>query len=129
MVSCLSTLELIVHGLQDSVLAPSFEGMTGWVSDLGSTCESFRSVIDDHDAAQLTGVIDAMRRILQRRPSQINSYLVEAVRALRLGDLVIAMDRLHATLVTLDAESIRAAEFHSGIVVLGQLARKLDGLI
>ena len=130
MVSCLTALEFVVEGLEDSVSTQSFEAMsTSWVSDLHGACDSFRKVIDNHDPELLNGVIDAMRRILQRRPSQINNYLVEAARALRLGDLVTAMDRLHATLVKLDAESVRAVEFHSGIAALGQLAAKLDGLI
>ena len=130
MVSCLSALESVVEELEDTVSAPSFSGMnTSWISDLRKACDNFREAVDSHDAELLTGVIDAMTRILLRRPSQINNYLVEAARALRLGDLVTAMERLHTTLLKLDAASIRAAEFHRGIVALGQLAAKLDGLI
>jgi hypothetical protein len=130
MVSCLSAFDSVVQDLKDSISAASFEGIsTVWVSDLSTACDTFRKAIDDRDSERVLGVLDAMQRVLQRRPSQINSYLVEAARALRLVDLVTAMDTLHGMLVRLDAESERAADFHRGIVALRELATKLDGLI
>jgi hypothetical protein len=130
MTSCLSALESVARDLRNNVSDPAFEGVNGgWVTDLQRACDSFRTSIDNRDLAILTTVTDTIGRILQRRPSQINSYLVEAARALRLNDLVTAMSRLHATLVKLDAESVRAEEFHRGVVALGDFAAKLDGLI
>jgi hypothetical protein len=130
MTNCLSALESVAQGLQESVSAPVFEGVsTGWVSEVTRACDSFRAAIDNRDPEILKRVTDTIGRVLQRRPSQINSYLVEAARALRLSDLVTAMTRLHATIVTLDAESVRAEEFRRGIVALSDLSVKLDGLI
>jgi TIR domain len=130
MASCLSALEAVARDLQQSVSAPAFEASNaGWVSELGGACGNLRLAIDNRDPALLTSVTDAIGRILQRRPSQINSYLVEAARALRLNDLVTAMCRLHGTIVKLEAESVRSEEFRRGIVALGELAAKLDGLI
>ena len=130
MTSCLSALEAVTRGLHNSVSTPAFEGgNASWVSELSGACDNLRLAIDNRDLARLTSATDTVGRILQRRPSQINSYLVEAARALRLNDLVTAMRRLHRTIVKLDAESVRAEEFHRGIVALGDLAAKLDGLI
>jgi hypothetical protein len=111
-----------------------------WISDIEKASTALQQALDAREAGLETQApamwlgpaqksVDAIGRVLARRPREINSYLVEAARALRLRDLVTAMSRLHSKLGDLDADSDRAGEFCRGVEALGNLASRLERLI
>lgn len=70
-----------------------------------------------------------MKRVLDRQPGQVSSYLSDAVHALLFPSLVERLKRIHTKVKTPDVDPEQLLHFHAGIGALATLDQRLNTLL
>ncbi|MGD9099713.1 MAG: hypothetical protein PVF45_04480 [Anaerolineae bacterium] len=124
------TLQQIVSDLQDAVARASFAATgTAWIQDLVKARETLASAVEGLDARQLKRAIWLLNRVLAVQPSQINTRLNMAARALRLSALVEAMTFLSDNLERADLNPEQVGRFEAGVDALVSLNDNLAAFV
>jgi hypothetical protein len=122
------TLQQIVGDLQDAIERASFAATeVAWIQDLLRAREALSSALGESDAGQLKRAIWLLNRVLAVQPSQINTRLNAAARALRLSALVEAMTFLSDELEHTDLNQVD--RFEAGVDALVGLNHSLAALV
>lgn len=100
-----------------------------WLTELQQAQAQLQSAITDLEIKPLKHTIWLLNRVLANQPDRINTKLTEAARALRLPDLVQAMQFIAKELAgtRLDAEKFQ--QFDQGVNVLEALNQRLGALV
>ncbi len=124
------TLGQIVGDLQDAVGRSSLaKTEVSWIQDLMRARETLASALQESDAQQLKRVVWLLNRVLAVQPSQINTRLNAAARALRLSALVEAMTFLSDKLEHTDLNPGQVSRFEAGVDALVSLNDKLSAFV
>jgi hypothetical protein len=124
------TLGQIVNDLRDVVEQASFaETETLWMQDLVKAQDALGEALEKLDAKLLKRPIWHLNRVLAIQPSQINTRLNAAARALRLPALLEAMGRVSDNLARLDLDPERVGQFEAGVDALVSLNESLTALV
>lgn len=121
------TLQQIVGDLQGAAEQASFASTeTLWIQDLVKARETLARGLDELDVKLLQRTIWLLNRVLAVQPSQINTRLNAAARALRLPTLVKAMAYISDNLARLDLDSEKVNQFEAGVDALIDLNHRLS---
>lgn len=124
------TLQSIVSDLQEAMGRASFAGLeTSWIQDLDQSRQELHKALEDLDATQLKRATWRMNRVLAIQPSQINTRLNGAARALRLPALVEALTSVRDNLACLDLDPEKVRQFGVGVEALAALDQSLTALV
>jgi len=124
------TLDNVVHQLGDvaaQAIAANVE--LAWIQDLRDASTELKNALQQALAKPLARTLWLMDRVLAVQPSQINTRLNTAARALRLGDLVGALTILRDKLVAVGADAAKLQAFSDGITALVALQQNLTALV
>jgi hypothetical protein len=124
------TLQGIVGDLQaaaERASLVSFE--TLWVSELDRAWGELHDALENLETRQLKRAIWRMNRVLAIQPSQINTRLNDAARALRLPALVAALTSVRDQLAQLDLDVAKMRQFDAGVEALANLNQSLAALV
>lgn len=100
-----------------------------WIRDLRESHAEFQKAIQSDAVKSLTRAIWLMDRVLAVQPSQINTRLNAAARALRLGAIVEALAELLDRFTRGGLDPARAATFRDSIKSLEALQKSLTALV
>lgn len=124
------TLQGIVSDLQEAAGWASFASLeTSWIQDLDRSRQELHDAIEKLDTKQLKRAIWRMNRVLAIQPSQINTRLNAAARALRLPALVQALIYVRDNLARLDLDLEKVRQFEAGVEALTELDESLTALV
>jgi len=124
------TLQRIVADLKDAAEQSSLPPTeTLWIQDLVKAGELLREAIAALNAKPLRKTIWLLNRVLAVQPSQINTRLNAAARALRLPALVKAMTYVSDHLAHLDLDPEKVDQFEAGVDALISLNHRLTVLV
>src|SRR5581483_8823394 len=124
------TLDNLVRQLGDIAAQASAANVElTWIQDLRDASTELKNALQQAVAKPLVRTLWLMDRVLAVQPSQINSRLNTAARALRLGDLVGALTILHDKLAAAGVDAVKLQAFSDGISALGALQQNLTGLV
>jgi hypothetical protein len=100
-----------------------------WLADLQKAQTELNKAIEDLEAKALRRTILLLNRVLATQPDRINTKLIEATRALRLPDLVEAMQFIAEKLADTGLNSTKLEQFEQGVAVLSTLNQRLTALV
>lgn len=124
------TLDGLVRRLDEvAVRRRDTDVPVGWIPDLREAHGEFQVAIRDADAKRLTRAIWLMDRVLAVQPSQINTRLNAAARALRLTRLVTALTLLRDRFQASRLEPAKVQAFADSIASLTALQDNVTALV
>ena len=124
------TLDTLVHRLEDvSARATAANVELGWIQDLRDANKELNAALEQAISKPLGRTIWLMDRVLAVQPSQINTRLNTAARALRLSDLVEALTLLRDKLTGVGLDPAKLKAFSDGIDALVALQQNLTALV
>ncbi len=100
-----------------------------WIKDFDLVQAELHSAISDLEIRHLKKVIDRLKRLLGTQPAIINTLLNHSARALRLSELLAALQRVCDTMVSLQLDSDKVNTFQAGVDALGKLNQALNSLV
>ncbi|MEM9151845.1 MAG: toll/interleukin-1 receptor domain-containing protein [Cyanobacteria bacterium P01_F01_bin.3] len=100
-----------------------------WLSELQQAQAHLQSAIADLEGAPLKRAIYLLNRVLANHPDRINTQLNEAARALRLPDLVEALQFIASNLAQAQLDAQKLQQFEQGVEVLASLEERLGALV
>jgi len=124
------TLAQIVGDLKEAAARASFAATeTAWIQDLVKARETLAQAVAELDTRTLKRAVWLINRVLAVQPSQINTRLNAAARALRLSALVEAMTFLSDNLEQADLDAEQVGRFEAGVDALVSLNDKLTAFV
>ncbi len=124
------TLNNLVAQVQDVGARPAATAVDlRWVQDLRDASAALHQALQQGLAKPLTQTLWLMDRVLAVQPSQINTRLNTAARALRLGELVTALTLIHDRLTGVSNDQAKLQAFSDGTEALRGLQQTLLGLL
>ncbi len=124
------TLDGLLRQLEELALrGPSLQAELSWLQDLRDARGEFQAALAQEAAKPLTRAIWLMDRVLAVQPSQINTRLNAAARALRLGALVEALTILRDRFAAGGVGTARVQNFTDSIRSLQELDGSLNALV
>lgn len=124
------TLNSLIAQVQDLSARPVAAGLDlGWMQDLRDASAALTQALGQAVAKPLTQTLWLLDRVLAVQPSQINTRLNAAARALRLADLVQALSVIHKQLTGAPLDPVKLQAFSDGIQALGALQQTLTSLV
>ncbi|MEM1256242.1 MAG: toll/interleukin-1 receptor domain-containing protein [Cyanobacteria bacterium P01_H01_bin.21] len=100
-----------------------------WLTDLQKAQTELHRAIDESEIEPLKHTIWLMNRVLANQPDRINTKLTEAARALRLPDLMQAMQFISKKLAVTHLNQEKLKQFEQGVAVLDTLRERLAALV
>lgn len=100
-----------------------------WLKDLERAQAELHSAIEELDIRRLQRTIWLLNRVLAIQPSQINTNLNAAAKALQLPALVNAMNDIWKNLVESNLNQEKIQQFQKGVDVLAELNQRLAALV
>ncbi|MEL7225456.1 MAG: hypothetical protein AAGL17_11485 [Cyanobacteria bacterium J06576_12] len=131
--------QLIVHELRLQELLCSLQQVAEretvassevrWLTELQAAQQDLSQAIEELDPEPLRRSLWLLNRVLATEPDKINTRLIEAARALRLPDLVEAMQFIAQTLTNARLNRAKLEQFEVGVDVLCSLNQRLEALV
>ena len=100
-----------------------------WLEDLRDASKELNTALAQTISKPLVRTIWLIDRVLAVQPSQINTRLNTAARALRLSDLVEALTLLRDKLTGVGLDPVKLRAFSDGIDALVALQKNLTALV
>jgi len=124
------TLEEIVERLNDFTSKPSLpKDELEWIQEIGLAKADLRKAVDELDGAPLKTVVWRLNRVLSKQPTRIHMLLNYSARALRLPELLSALQSVSSHLTSPDLDPKKVALFQSGVDAFIQLNAILSSLV
>ncbi len=100
-----------------------------WLSELQTAQAELHNALEQMDAEPLKRTIWLLNRVLANQPDRINTNLTAAARALRLPELVQAMQFIAQQLADTPLDTEKRQQFEQGVAVLDRLNQRLRALV
>lgn len=118
--------------LSEASDGPASAEQGGWTQKISRASQELRTALDTNDSAMLKAANSRLRDVIGRELSRSNTRLISTANALRLSDLLLAMQTVRSRMADqrLTGEvTKRLAEFDQGVVALSELCRRLIDLV
>jgi Effector-associated domain 1 len=124
------TLDTLIHQLEEvSARAAAANVELAWLQDLRDASKELNAALAQTISKPLVRTVWLIDRVLAVQPSQINTRLNTAARALRLSDLVEALTLLRDKLTGVGLDPVKLGVFSDGIDALVALQKNLTALV
>jgi hypothetical protein len=124
------TLQGIVRDLQRAAEQESLASFEmSWIAELDRARQELHDALEDLEPQLLKRAVWRLKRVLAIQPSQVNTRLNDAARALRLPDLLHTLTAVRDHLATLDLDRGKVHQFQAGVEALNKLNQALAELV
>jgi hypothetical protein len=124
------TLEGIVEQLDEFASKPSMpKDELVWIQEIGMARADLQKAVDELDGAPIKMVLWRLNRILANQPRRIHTLLNHSARALRLPELLGALQSVLSKLTSLDLDTKKVAIFQTGVDAFVELNGILSSLV